>query len=44
MEEEQFVFLEDVKLDSYVNIMCLGDNNTYYAGGKKGYLVKISKI
>eukprot|EP00090_Calanus_glacialis_P046340 TRINITY_DN9061_c0_g1_i1.p1 TRINITY_DN9061_c0_g1~~TRINITY_DN9061_c0_g1_i1.p1 ORF type:complete len:327 (-),score=79.05 TRINITY_DN9061_c0_g1_i1:52-1032(-) len=44
MEEEQFVFLEDVKLDSYVNIMCLGDCNTYYAGGKKGYLVKISKI
>jgi len=39
----EFVFSEDVKLDSYVNIMCKGDNNIYYVGGKKGFLAKISK-
>jgi len=43
IKEEEFVFLEAVKLESYVNILCQGDHETYYAGGKKGYLVKISQ-
>jgi len=34
---------EEVKLESYINTMCSGQENSYYLGGKKGYLVKVSK-
>ena len=43
LEEGEYRFSEAVKLDSYVNILCTGTNQVYYAGGKSGYLAKISK-
>ena len=43
LEEGEYRFSEAVKLDSYVNILCTGTNHVYYAGGKSGYLAKISK-
>ena len=43
LEEGEYRFSEAVKLDSYVNILCSGSNQVCYAGGKSGYLAKISK-
>ena len=43
MDEEEFTFSEDLKLDSYVNVLCSGEKGVYYAGGKKGYLVRVSR-
>ena len=43
LEEGEYKFSEAVKLDSYVNILCTGSTQAYYAGGKSGYLVKISR-
>jgi len=43
MKEDAYDFIEEVKLDSYVNIICKGDTDTYFVGGKKGYLVRISR-
>ena len=43
LEEGEYKFSEAVKLDSYVNILCAGSNQVYYAGGKSGYLAKISR-
>ena len=43
LEEGEYKFSEAVKLDSYVNILCTGSAQVYYAGGKSGYLAKISK-
>ena len=37
----QFVHVEDVKLESYINTMCPGPGKSFFIGGKKGYLVKI---
>ena len=43
LEEGEYKFSEAVKLDSYVNILCAGSTQDYYAGGKSGYLAKISR-
>ena len=43
LEESEYKFSEAVKLDSYVNILCTGGSQVYYAGGKSGYLAKISR-
>jgi len=43
LEEGEYKFSEAVKLDSYVNILCTGSTQVYYAGGKSGYLVKVSR-
>ena len=43
LEEGEYKFSEAVKLDSYVNILCAGSTQVYYAGGKSGYLAKISR-
>lgn len=43
LEGDEYKFNDAVKLDSYVNILCTGNTGAYYAGGKSGYLAKISK-
>ena len=43
MEGEKYAHVEDVKLASYVNTMCEGEEESFYVGGKKGYLVKLEK-
>ena len=42
-EGDQYAHVEDVKLQSYVNTMCPGEGESFYVGGKKGYLVKLAK-
>ena len=40
-QEDEFLHVEDVKLESYVNTMCPGPRQSFFIGGKKGFLVKI---
>ena len=44
-EDNQYRYVEDVKLESYVNTMCSSGSGRmmYFVGGKKGYLARISK-
>ena len=39
---KEYEYQEDVALESYVNTMCSTGRQTYFIGGKKGYLVKVS--
>ena len=43
-EEEDYSYSHSVRLESYVNTMCGGAGaGTVYLGGKKGYLVRVSR-
>ena len=42
-EGRDYEYQEDVALESYVNTMCAAGGKTYFIGGKKGYLVKVSQ-
>ena len=44
-EHNHYEYVEDVKLESYVNTMCSAGpgRRMYFVGGKKGYLARISK-
>ena len=44
LTESEYKLEEDVKLDSYINVLCAGPGGAFYAGGKAGYLVKIVNL
>ena len=39
----EYKMSEDVKIGSYINVLCKGEGEVYYAGGKEGFLVKLAQ-